>query len=53
MDIAVICPNGFIKFYNSDGTRKTEHPTGFYNPKNLEQLKKYFIVKYAEELWKQ
>jgi hypothetical protein len=46
-EIAIICPNGIIKFYNSDGTRKENHPTGFYNPKYLNQLKKEFIVKFS------
>ena len=46
-DIAIICPNGMIRFYNSDGTRKDEHPTGFYNPKHLKHLKKDFLVKFS------
>jgi hypothetical protein len=49
--IAVICPNGIIKFYKSDGTVNSNHPTGFYNSKHLEALKKDFTVKYAEDLW--
>jgi hypothetical protein len=44
-DIAVICFNKIIKFYNPDGTRKKEHPTGFFfNQKDLEELKKTHTV---------
>lgn len=35
LPIAVICKNGIIKFYNADGTRNTDHATGFYNAKDL------------------
>ncbi len=45
MKVAVICANGIIKFYNSDGSRCENHPSGFYRPKFLNQLKKDFIVK--------
>jgi len=46
-DIVVLCPNGIVKFYHSDGTRNLEHPASFYRPEDIEKLKKYFIVKYA------
>jgi len=46
-DIVVLCPNGIVKFYNSDGTRKTEHSSSFYRPEDIDKLKKDFIVKYA------
>ncbi len=42
--IAKICPNGLIKFYNPDGSRNLNHPTGFYFPRNLNALKKDYIV---------
>jgi hypothetical protein len=51
-EIAVICPNGIVKFYRTDGTRNSEHPDSFYRPEDIEKLKKDFIVKYAEDLSK-
>jgi hypothetical protein len=46
-DIVVLCPNGIVKFYNSDGTRKTEHSSSFYRTEDIDKLKKDFIVKYS------
>jgi len=51
-DIVILCPNGIAKFYHSDGTRNSEHPESFYRPEDVEKLKKDFIVKYSENLWK-
>lgn len=43
---AKIGSNGLVHFYNTDGTRNEEHPTGFYNSKNLEFYKQnYNIIK--------
>lgn len=46
-DIVVLCQNGIIKFYHSDGTRKLEHPSSFYKAEDIEKLKKDFTVKYS------
>ena len=51
-EIAVICPNGIVKFYRADGTRNSEYPESFYRPEDIKKLEKNFIVKYAEDLWK-
>lgn len=51
-DIVVLCQNGIVKFYYSDGTRNLEHPESFYRPEDIEKLKKDFIVKYSEKLWR-
>lgn len=42
--IAKICLNGMVKFYNSDGSRNNNHPTGFYNSKDLIFYKKNYQV---------
>jgi hypothetical protein len=42
--IAIICPNGLVKFYHRDGTRNDQHPTGFYRPDCLAELKKDYRV---------
>lgn len=44
--IAKICANGMIKFYNHDGSRNKNHSLGFYNPKNLKDLKENYNVIY-------
>lgn len=46
--IAVLCWNGIVKFYNLDGTRKSDHPSGFYRPEDIKKLEKDYIVKYAD-----
>lgn len=45
--IAVICPNGIVKFYNMDGSRNENHPSGFYNSKDLDFYKKNYIVRFS------
>ena len=45
--IAVICPNGMVKFYNMDGSRNENCPSGFYNSKDLEFYKENYIVRFS------
>lgn len=45
--IVVINSNGIVKFFNIDGSRNSEHPTGFYHSKDLEFYKQNYIVKYS------
>lgn len=35
-----------VKFYNTDGSRDEEHPTGFYNSKDLGFYKESFTLKF-------
>ncbi len=39
-----ITANKMIHFFNPDGTRCNDHPTSFYNSKNLEFYKKNFDI---------
>lgn len=43
----IICKNSIVKFYNIDGGRNMDHPTGFYNSNDLEFYKKNYIVKFS------
>lgn len=45
--IAVINPNGIVKFYNLDGSRNIKHSDGFYNSRDLDFYKKNYIVKFS------
>ena len=45
--IAVICPNGIVKFYNLDGTRCKQHPSAHYNSRDLDFYKENYIVKFS------
>ena len=41
---AKICNNGIVKFFNTDGSRNTQHPSGFYNSKDLNWYKENYNV---------
>lgn len=46
--IAVISTfTNMVKFYNPDGSRQEEHPTGFYNSRDLDFYKENYIVKFS------
>jgi hypothetical protein len=42
-----LCPNGMIKFYNTDGTRNEKHPIGFYRQSDIKFLKQDYEVIYG------
>lgn len=44
MNIAKICQNGMIKFYDKQGVY---YANGFYHAKHIERLKNDFIVIFA------
>ncbi len=45
--VAKITPNGFVKFYNADGTPNAAHDKSFCRTEDIKKLEKDYRIVYA------